>query len=335
MPVTAAPEQERIVSAAEAATVPFQRVNGAPKLDELWFFTGSFCNLQCRHCYVASSPANRTYEFLTTADAGPVLAEAARFGVYDVYFTGGEPFANPSIVPLLTAALAVARATVLTNGTEPLMRALGRVRELRNAHGDRLTFRVSLDHYEPDRHDAIRRRGDGALGGSFAQTVEAVTALSGLGFTPVITYTREVFRGNPVTPAWVERRTQEMFAARGVRVDVKLLGAMIDQGAQILRRDQPRPVPVLTDDYLEGVGVAKTGLMCHTSRMVAKRHGALHVYPCPVLVGADAASADVLAPFDLGSSLAESFARNVRLAHPSCAAYCAIGRATCANARAA
>ena len=60
------------------ATVGFKREHGAYKLDDLWFFTGSICNLKCIHCYTGSSPQNSTYEFLSLADIGPVLEEAGR-----------------------------------------------------------------------------------------------------------------------------------------------------------------------------------------------------------------------------------------------------------------
>lgn len=322
------------VGTAAPAAVPFRRVAGRWKLDDLWFFTGSMCNLACLHCYVGSSPRNRTYEFLSPDDVEPVLRDARRFGVSQVYFTGGEPFANPAMLGLLALALEASPATVLTNGTEPLARALPALAGLRNLHGDRLTFRVSLDHYEAARHNAIRRTGTGGFADNFEKTVENIARLAGAGFTPIVTYTAEVFRGNPVTPAWVEANTRDMFTARGVRVDVKILPTMIDQGAQAARHDG-RPAPsAVTEEELAAAGVAKEGLMCHASRLVAKRNGTLHVYPCPVLVGADGASADALAPFDLGPSLAASLATEVRLAHPSCASYCAIGRATCANAKA-
>jgi len=289
------------------ATVEFKRIGTAPKLDDLWFFTGSVCNLKCIHCYTGSSPQNSTYEFLTVTDVGPVLEEARRFNVREIYFTGGEPFANPSFLDLLAAALEVAPTTTLTNGTELLARALPKLVSLRKQYGEKLAFRVSLDHYEEARHNAIRRSGNGRKENNYAKTVDSVVQLAKLGFTPIITYTAEVFRGNPVPVAYVERRTVELFAARGAQVEVKFLSAIIDQGSQRLRRDTPKEAPFLSDRYLEAINFEKESLMCHNSRMVTKRNDALHIYPCPVLVGSDEASFRELAPFDLGSTLEESF----------------------------
>ena len=36
--------------------------NDHPVLDDLWVMQGSLCDLKCKHCYTASSPANNTLE---------------------------------------------------------------------------------------------------------------------------------------------------------------------------------------------------------------------------------------------------------------------------------
>ena len=35
--------------------VEFQRIDGRPRLDDLWFMVGSRCNLTCTHCYLDST----------------------------------------------------------------------------------------------------------------------------------------------------------------------------------------------------------------------------------------------------------------------------------------
>ena len=313
------------------AAIPFRRLDGAPKLDDLWLFTGSVCNLRCLHCYTGSSPVNRTCEPLTRADAAPFLAESRALRVAQVYLTGGEPFLAPEIDGLLADCLAVAPVTVLTNATEPLRRHLPALRALRERHGDRLQLRVSLDHYEPARHDAIRRDGAGHVRDAFETTAATIVELAAIGFTPIVTLSAEVFRGNPVPPVLAERRTRELFAARGARVAVKILPATLDQGAQRERRDHAPVVPRATEAYLRLTDTTPAQLMCHASRLVLKRGGACRVYPCPVLVPSDEASLAELAPFDLGATLAESIERPVPLAHPSCASYCCNARGTCGN----
>jgi len=86
-------------------------------LDTLWFQVGgTVCNLACRHCFISCSPTNHTHEMMRLGQVRAHLAEAAELGVKEIYFTGGEPFLNPEMEAILEAALAVAPATVLTNG---------------------------------------------------------------------------------------------------------------------------------------------------------------------------------------------------------------------------
>ena len=248
-----------------------------------------------------------------------------------IYLTGGEPFLMAGIADCLEDCLAIAPTTVLTNGTEPLRKQLATLRALRERHGDRLQLRVSLDSYEAHRHDAIRRDGAGRLRDAFAVTVDTDVELARLGFTPIVTLSAEVYRGNPVAPAMVERRTRQLFADRGAQVDVKILPATLDQGAQQARRDLPPVVPRVTDAYLRMTGTVPSALMCHSSRLVLKHEGRCRVYPCPVLVPSDDASVADLARFDLGGTLAESVERPVLLDHPSCASYCCQAGGSCGN----
>src|SRR3712207_7117711 len=55
----------------------------------------SVCNLACTHCFISCSPTNHTHEFMALAQVKRHLDEAARMGVREYYFTGGEPFLNP------------------------------------------------------------------------------------------------------------------------------------------------------------------------------------------------------------------------------------------------
>ncbi|MCI0340171.1 MAG: radical SAM protein [Planctomycetales bacterium] len=320
-----------LAETAPFARVPFHRRDGRPTLDDLWLFTGSVCNLRCLHCYTGSSPANRTLEPLGRSDVSPFLAEARALGVRQVYLTGGEPFLSADIVGLLEDSLAVAPTTALTNGTEPLERRLADLRRLREVHGDRLGIRVSLDHYEPERHDAIRRDGGGRVRDAFETTARNVVRLAEMGFVPIVTLSAEVFRGNPVPPAHVVRATRDLFAARGARVEVKILPAVLIQGAQRARTAQEPPSTGATEEDLRTTGTDPTTLMCHKSRLVARRGGRCRIYPCPILVPSDEGSIPEFLRFDLGSSLLEAVERPVELAHPSCATYCCRARGTCGN----
>src|SRR3954449_11739052 len=76
-------------------------------LDTLWFNTGTLCNLTCRNCYIDSSPRNDRLAYLSRDDVRGYLDEIARDGLPTrlIGFTGGEPFMNRDIVPMLEDVL--------------------------------------------------------------------------------------------------------------------------------------------------------------------------------------------------------------------------------------
>src|SRR6185437_1415175 len=118
-------------------------------LHTLWINTGSLCNIECRNCYIESSPENDRLAYITRAEVAAYLGEIARDGwpVKEIAFTGGEPFMNPDIIEMLGDALERGFSVlVLTNAMQPMLRP--RIREgllgLRETYRDRLVIRVSL-----------------------------------------------------------------------------------------------------------------------------------------------------------------------------------------------
>ncbi|MFN0302336.1 MAG: radical SAM protein, partial [Burkholderiales bacterium] len=94
-------------------------------LDTLWINTGTLCNLACSNCYIESSPKNDRLAYISAAEASAYLDEIAALGwpTREIGFTGGEPFMNPEIVPMLESALARGFSVlVLTNAMKPLHR---------------------------------------------------------------------------------------------------------------------------------------------------------------------------------------------------------------------
>src|SRR5579884_2616881 len=104
-------------------------------LDNLWFqVTGTLCNIACAHCFNNSGPHVKTFGFLTLERVRQDLEVAARLGVKEVAFTGGEPFLHPQLLEMLEISLTYAPATVLTNGTLLSDRVTDRLAEIeRNA----------------------------------------------------------------------------------------------------------------------------------------------------------------------------------------------------------
>ena len=145
---------------------PFVTLDGSRRagvaltsLETLWFNTGTLCNIACLTCYIDSSPRNDALVYLSAREVADYLTEieASGLATREIGFTGGEPFMNAQIIPMLEAALASGRqALVLTNAMRPMRRFERQLVDLRGRYGDALTMRVSLDHYSRAVHEAER-----------------------------------------------------------------------------------------------------------------------------------------------------------------------------------
>ncbi len=134
---------------------PYLRLN---KLKECWFHLTNRCNLACRHCLFASSPAGKTT--LPRATLRQTMAEAKAAGCTLFYFTGGEPLIYPDFTKILAELLAAPEihAVVLSNG----LLVAEHLAELKKLPRQRLHLQISVDGLKP-RHDAIRGTGTFAL----------------------------------------------------------------------------------------------------------------------------------------------------------------------------
>jgi hypothetical protein len=292
-----------------------------PVLEDLWVMQGSICDLRCKHCYTASSPANTRLQQITSAELCPHLEAAASFGVQKIYFTGGEVFVNEDVLQgraerneeflsSLRFALEIAPVEILTNGRRYIRNHLVALRELHERFPGRLTLRITLESPHEAEHDAIRGRT------TFAQTVETIRDLGGIGFVPVITAER---------PLLHEQDPEEILAGYaalfpGMRVEVNLIENILEMGHQLVRMasDGQRPAPevFITTKCFGVLNRSPESLMCHYSRCIQKLDGRLRYYPCPVIYDDER--------FDLGATLEGSF-RRVYIGHKNCYDYCLKG----------
>lgn len=81
----------------------------------LWLYTNFHCNLCCDYCCVSSSPSTPHRE-LGAERIGRIVGEAARWGVRELFLTGGEPFLLPDIDTIIATCVKQLPTTVLTNG---------------------------------------------------------------------------------------------------------------------------------------------------------------------------------------------------------------------------
>lgn len=274
-------------------------------LSTLWVqITGSWCNLECRHCINASGPRAPWLKPLDAETVRRAIREAEELGVKEIYFTGGEPFLHGEILPLLEHALAVAPTTVLTNGTLIGPAQADALAALAARAPYSLEIRVSLDDPDRARNDAVR--GEGA----WEKAVEAVRLLRARGLLPIVTAT-EITRDAHPGPGGLHSRLRDFLRDQGVeRPRLKIMPVFA------LGRQPASGGPPLTEEDLEGFD--RSRLQCADARVVA----AGGVYACPILAGLPGARLSA-------GGLAESF-RPAPLYHPACATCHRTGM-TCRN----
>ncbi len=127
-------------------------------LRELWFHTGTACNLACPFCLEGSKPGDDRLERITLEDVKPFMLDAVSLGVEQFSFNGGEPFIVKDIIRILEFASSLKPCLVLTNGTEPVLRRSEGLRALMKSSYP-ISFRVSIDYVDEERHDAGRGEG--------------------------------------------------------------------------------------------------------------------------------------------------------------------------------
>ena len=239
-------------------------------LDNLWFqVSGTLCNIACTHCFNNSGPNVRTFGYLSFETVREEIECAARAGVKEIFFTGGEPFLHPDLPEMLAFSLKHAPTTVLTNGMLINDRIAERLAAIEHSARYSLEIRVSLDGYTEEMNDAIR--GEGV----FRSALEAVRRLSRRGLLPLVTIVR----------TWSDNDELQTLAAFSAtlreagyaRPRVKVLPAL-PLGRELERRAGIDTNPLLSEEMLAGFD--RELLMCSNSRVVTDRG----VWVCPLLV---------------------------------------------------
>lgn len=297
---------------------PRVTLDGSPRasvalksLETLWFNTGTLCNIACVTCYIESSPRNDALSYLSLAEVRAYLDEiiALELGVEEIGFTGGEPFMNSAIIPMLEASLASGRRTlVLTNAMRPMRRFERQLVELKERFGEALILRVSLDHHSQAVHEAERGAD------TWAPALSGLQWLAREGFSIAVAGRRLADEDEAAARAGYAA----LLSSLGVTLDV-------DDPARLVlfpEMDATRDTPEITEACWGILGLAPESVMCASSRMVVKRKGAA----APVVVACTLTPYDP--GFELGATLGEALG-SVSLNHPHCSRFCVLGGASC------
>ncbi len=301
---------------------PDTTLDGSPRaqvflrdLHTLWFNTGTLCNLACANCYIESSPRNDSLVYITAAEVRAYLDEIERegFGTHLIGFTGGEPFMNPEMTTMLGVVLERGyEALVLTNAMKPMMRprVCEKLVELKQAHGGRLTMRVSLDHYSRAVHEAERGAD------TWEPTMQGLQWLVAQGFR--VDIAGRMLSGEP------EEEERAGFARLFDELEVPIDAHDPAQLIVFPEMDESLDVPEISTGCWDKVGMSPDDVMCAGSRMVVKRKGADR----PAVVACTLLPYDPR--FELGHTLREAQVE-VPLNHPHCARFCVLGGASCSG----
>jgi uncharacterized Fe-S cluster-containing radical SAM superfamily protein len=295
---------------------PLRTAKGEPRasvslvaLETLWFNTGTLCNLACKTCYIESSPRNDALVYLSLDEVRAYLDEIARAGLStrEIGFTGGEPFMNRDCVAMLDLCLARGfEVLVLTNAMQPMRRCERALLAL--PQREKLTVRVSLDHYTPLMHEAERGAG------TWNKAIDGLRWLTANGFRTAIAGRRLPHEELSTTRAGYAA----LFAQLALDLDC-------DDAAQLVlfpEMDASADVPEISTACWALLHVEPASVMCASSRMVVKRKGEStpRIAACTLL--------PYDSQFDMGASLADA-KTTVWLNHAHCARFCVLGGASC------
>lgn len=294
----AALSEERVRSTAWYVT-PDDKPRGfihSHALEELWFHTGTACNLACPFCLEGSKPGDNRLQLMRFDDAKPFMDEALTLGVRQFSFTGGEPFINKDMIRLLEYALQHRPCMVLTNATEPLLKRLPQLQSLLELPHS-VHFRVSLDHFLADQHD--KDRGEGM----FSMALDGLCALHDMGFS--VSVANQMIPDLPADK--VAKCFSEVFRGAGLPADLPRI-EFPDFHPPGIEALAPQITQSCMVDYQ--TEATRREFMCAFSRMVVKSENACGVYACTLV--------DDDVDYRLGATLAESLQVPVSLKHHRC-----------------
>ncbi len=266
------------------------------QLRELWFHTGTACNLACPFCLEGSRPGDDRLQLLTLADAQPFIDEALQLGVESFSFTGGEPFVARDMHRILAYAARHRPCLVLTNATAPLRQRLDQIAPLARA-ANAVRFRVSIDYPDPDRHEAGRGEG------TFDESFRTMKALHDLGFQLSLARQWEPEEDTAAT----EAAFRDHLRRYGLPETMHLVSF-----PNFFPPDSQIETPAITEHCMTTYHTAasRADFMCAFSRMVVKQRGLTRVYACTLV--------DDDSDYDLGATLADSLKPPVMLGHHRC-----------------
>lgn len=278
-------------------------------IKELWFHTGTKCNLACGFCLEGSSPSDKRLLTPKFEEVKPFIDEALALGVEQFSFTGGEPFLAKDIIKILDYASKFRPCLVLTNGTEPLIKRIDALVQLQIKNQHPVSFRVSIDSPIEREHDMGRGEGN------FAKAFVGLRLLHNKGFN--ISLARHMAKGEDTSV--VERQYQALFALNGLPLNMHMVAF-----PDFLAPGAISNVPHITISCMTKYQTQqqRENYMCANSKMIIKKTDGMQVYACTLVDDDD--------DYFLATTLAKSMTKTINLKHHRCYSCFALG-ASCSE----
>ena len=280
----------------------------AKKIKTLWFNTGTLCNIECKNCYIESSPKNDRLVYITFEEVKLFIDEAIdkKLGTKEIGFTGGEPFMNKDVLKMIEYSLSKNfKVLVLSNAMKPM---LNKREDLLKINHQDLTIRVSIDHYQKEKHEEIRGKN------TFNVMMEGLKWLNQNNFNYALA-TRLL---------WGEQEDQlrDNFNLFIDKYNLKLDAKSKEQLVTFAEMDEKFDTPEITTACWNLLDKNPDDMMCSSSRMVVKKKNSpkLSVIACTLLPYED--------EFDLGQNLTNSL-KKIYLNHKHCSKFCVLGESSC------
>ena len=280
----------------------------ARNIKTLWFNTGTLCNIECRNCYIESSPKNDSLAYLTFEEVKSFIDEAVNknLGTNEIGFTGGEPFMNKDIMKMIDYSLRKGlKVLVLSNAMKPM---LNRTKELIKLNHSNLTIRVSIDHYQKEKHEEIRGKN------TYDVMLQGLKWLNENNFNYTLA-TRLL---------WDEKEEdlRKNFGAFIKNNNLRLDTNSPKQLVTFAEMDKKMDTPEITTSCWDILKKDPNDVMCSWSRMVVRKKNSKSpsVIACTLLPYAD--------EFDLGETLTNSL-QKIYLNHKHCSKFCVLGGSSC------
>jgi len=266
------------------------------RLKELWFHTGTACNLSCDFCLEGSGPGDKRLELVRLADVKPLVDEAVALGVEQFSFTGGEPFLAKELPAILEYASRFAPCLVLTNGTEALHKRIEHITGLAGAEHP-ISFRISIDYPDAKRHDEGRGKG------MFDQAMQGLSLLNEKGFH--VSVARQMKPDE--NKSHVDSLYQQLFALHQLPEDLHIVAF-----PDFLPPGSEAEVPAVTTHCMTAYQTeeGRKNFMCAFSKMVVRKNGKMRVYACTLV--------DDDPEYDLGPTLADAMPQRISMKHHRC-----------------